>query len=58
VEVLDTLTNKTTVYNSISDAGQSIGCSVTAIRKALKNVMGGRSFGIKATKEKIFGCYG
>jgi group I intron endonuclease len=38
VEVLDTLTNKTTVYNSIDEAGQALGCTETAIRKAFKDV--------------------
>lgn len=38
VEVLDTLINKTTVYSSIREAGQSIGCTETAILRALKDV--------------------
>ena len=36
--VLDTLTNETTVYNSISEARRSIGCTETAIRVALKGI--------------------
>jgi NUMOD1 domain len=36
VEVLDTLTNEATVYNSISEAARYIDCTETAIRKALK----------------------
>jgi hypothetical protein len=52
VEVLDTLTNKTTVYNSICDAGQSIGCSVTAIHKALKNVMGEGALVLRLLKRR------
>ena len=36
VEVLDTLNNDTSVYHSIREAGQAIGCSHTAIRNALK----------------------
>ena len=36
--VLDTLTNETTVYNSISEARRSIGCTETAIRDALNNI--------------------
>lgn len=38
MKVLDTLTNKVTIFNSIDEAAQSIDCSVTAIRKALQNV--------------------
>lgn len=38
VVVLDTLTNETTIYNSISEAGRSIGCTETAIRVALKGI--------------------
>ena len=38
VVVLDTLTNETTVYNSISEARRSIGCTETAIRVALKGI--------------------
>lgn len=36
MEVLDTLTNEATVYNSISEAARYIDCTETAIRKALK----------------------
>ena len=36
--VLDTLTNETTVYNSISEARRSIGCTETAIRVAFKGI--------------------
>lgn len=35
---MDTLTNETTVYNSIREAGRSIGCTETAIRKALNYI--------------------
>jgi len=35
---LDTFNNETTVYNSISEAGRFIGCTETAIRKALKDI--------------------
>ena len=38
VKVLDTFSNETTVFNSISEAGRFIGCSETAVRKALKNI--------------------
>ena len=38
VLILDTLNNETTVYPSISHAAKVIGCSYTAIRKALKNL--------------------
>ena len=36
VEVLDTLSNETNVFNSINQASKFIGCSETAIRKVLK----------------------
>ena len=38
VKVLDTFSNETTVFNPISEAGRFIGCSETAVRKALKNL--------------------
>ncbi len=38
VVVLDTLTNETTVYNSISEARRSIGCTETAIQGAFNNI--------------------
>ena len=38
VEVLDILSNETNVFNSISEAGRFIGCSETAVRKALKGL--------------------
>ena len=37
VSVLDTLSNETKVYLSISDAAQAIGCVEGTIRSALKN---------------------
>jgi hypothetical protein len=36
VKVVDTLTNVTTVYISMSEAGRSIGVTATAIRNAFK----------------------
>lgn len=36
VKVVDTLTNVTTVYSSMSEAGRSIGVTATAIRNAFK----------------------
>ena len=39
VEVLDTLNgNETTVYNYMNEASLSIGCSVTFIRRVLKDI--------------------
>lgn len=38
VEVLDTLSNETTSYNSIKEAGRAIGCSDTTISNALKRL--------------------
>lgn len=38
VEVLDTLSNETNVFNSINQASKFIGCSETAIRKVLKDL--------------------
>jgi len=39
VEVMDILKgNEITVYNSMNEAGQSIGCSVTIIRRVLKEI--------------------
>jgi predicted transcriptional regulator of viral defense system len=35
---LDTLNNETTVYPSISEAAQSIGCAHSTIRNALKHL--------------------
>ena len=36
VEVLDTKTEKTTIYPSFRKAGEAIGCSHTAIHNAIK----------------------
>jgi len=38
VKVLDTLSNETNVFNSINEAGRFMGCSETAVRKALKDL--------------------
>ena len=59
VQVLDTLTNKTTVYNSISEASRYIDCTETAVRKALKNFKDEGADSSNKTsllKKKIFSC--
>ena len=39
VEVMDTLNgNEITVYNSMNEASLSIGCSLTIIRRVLKDI--------------------
>ena len=38
VEIIDTLTNETTIYTSIREAGQALGCTHEIVRRALKHL--------------------